>query len=258
MSRIEQLFQKKKNNILSIYFTAGFPELNSTLLLLKFLQQRGADMVEIGIPYSDPLADGPVIQQSSSKALQNGMTIETLFAQLNDFRKDASLADFPVILMGYLNPVLQYGFEKFCSDASSLGVDGLIIPDLPQHEFEREYGSIIRKYGLNFSFLVAPETGNERIKKLDELSSGFLYAVSSSSTTGSQKNLSDVESFLKRLNVLQLKKPVLAGFGIKDKQSFEAVCQYAHGGIIGTAFIKAIADSKNLNQAVDSFLKSLK
>ena len=258
MSRIEQLFQKKKNNILSIYFTAGFPELNSTLLLLKFLQQRGADMVEIGIPYSDPLADGPVIQQSSSKALQNGMTIETLFAQLNDFRKDASLADFPVILMGYLNPVLQYGFEKFCSDASSLGVDGLIIPDLPQHEFEREYVSIIRKYGLNFSFLVAPETGNERIKKLDELSSGFLYAVSSSSTTGSQKNLSDVESFLKRLNVLQLKKPVLAGFGIKDKQSFEAVCQYAHGGIIGTAFIKAIADSKNLNQAVDSFLKSLK
>src|SRR6186713_2031937 len=209
MKRIKNLFQKKTNNILNVYCTAGFPQLDSTIEVMKALQENGADIIELGMPYSDPIADGPVIQHSSSIALANGMTIKKLFEQLKDFRKTISV---PVVLMGYMNPILQYGFEKFCADAASAGVDGLILPDLPEHEFETEYGPIIKKHGLDFIFLVTPETSDERIRKLDELSSGFLYAVSSSSTTGSDKNMTQVDSYLQKLESLHLRNLILVGF----------------------------------------------
>jgi tryptophan synthase alpha chain len=255
MSIIKDLFHKKTNNVLNVYCTAGYPQLNSTIEVMKSLQENGADIIELGMPYSDPLADGPVIQQSSSVALANGMTIKKLFEQLKEFRKDISV---PVILMGYMNPVLQYGFEKFCSDAAGVGIDGLILPDLPEHEFETEYGTIIKKCDLDFIFLVTPETSEERIKKLDALSSGFLYAVSSSSTTGSDKNMTDVKSYLQKLQALKLQNPVLVGFGIRDKQTFDAACSHASGAIIGTAFIKALGETGNVTDITRKFLQSIR
>lgn len=254
MSRIADLFQRKNQRILNIYCTAGYPNLDSTLKVMKALQDNGADMIELGMPYSDPLADGPVIQASSTVALTNGMTIKKLFEQLKDFRMDIKL---PVILMGYMNPVLQYGFEKFCVDAAAVGIDGLILPDLPEYEFETEYGAIIKKYGLDFIFLVTPETSEERIKRLDSLSTGFLYAVSSSSTTGKDKNMADVGNYLQKLKNLKLRNLILVGFGIKDKATFEAACTYANGAIIGSAFVKAMEGAQNEELSVKQFLKSV-
>lgn len=254
MSRISELFARKKHRVLNVYCTAGFPQMDSTLKVMKSLQENGADLIELGMPYSDPLADGSVIQHSSSVAIANGMTIAKLFEQLNGFRKEVNL---PVILMGYMNPVLQYGFEKFCADASAAGIDGLILPDLPMYEFETEYGAIIKKYGLDFIFLVTPETSMERIEKLDNLSSGFLYAVSSSSTTGSNKNMADTEQYLQKLNGLQLKNPVLVGFGIKDKTTFDAACRHTNGAIIGSAFIKALETSPSVENSVKAFMDSI-
>ncbi|HVY73696.1 MAG TPA: tryptophan synthase subunit alpha [Puia sp.] len=257
MSRIQQLFQQKKQDILNVYCTAGFPALGSTLSVMQALQSAGADMIELGMPYSDPLADGPVIQASSTRALANGMTLETLFRQLKDFRQQVRL---PVLLMGYMNPVLQYGFERFCRDAVSVGVDGLILPDLPMFEYETEYGPIIQKHGLDFVFLVTPETSTERIRKLDALSTGFLYAVSSSSTTGKNKELSDQAEYFARLKSMKLKNPVLIGFGIRDKASFSKACSYANGAIIGTAFIKALEGAKpeEIETRTGNFLKELR
>lgn len=255
MNRIQELFQKKKNNILNVYCTAGYPTLDSTVPVMKALQDNGADMIELGMPYSDPLADGPVIQASSTKALANGMTIAKLFDQLRGFRHQIYV---PVILMGYMNPVMQYGFEKFCKDAADMPIDGLILPDLPEYEFENEYGPIIQRYGLDFSFLVTPETSEERIKKLDSLSTGFLYAVSSSSTTGKEKDMNAVNTYLQRLQKMKLKNPVLVGFGIKDKLTFDAACQYANGAIIGTAFIKAMENSTDTDRDVKRFLQTVR
>ena len=254
MSRIQELFAAKKNRILNVYCTAGFPELNSTLTVMKALQDSDADLIELGMPYSDPLADGPVIQASGSKALENGMTIQVLLEQLSGFRKNISV---PVILMGYMNPVLQYGFEKFCADAAAVGVDGLILPDLPEFEYETEFGSIIKKYGLDFVFLVTPETSEERIKKLDALSTGFLYAVSSSATTGKDKDFTEVEKYLQRLQSMNLKNPVLVGFGIKDQETFESACKYANGAIIGTAYIKMLEETKNIEVGTKAFLQNI-
>ena len=254
MSRIKQLFQRKQHNVLNVYVTAGYPKLDDTLSIMQALEANGADLIELGMPYSDPLADGPVIQQSSSIAIANGMTIETLFAQLKNLRNSVSV---PVILMGYMNPVLQYGFEKFCADAAAVGVDGLILPDLPEYEFETEYGAIIKQYGLDFIFLVTPETSEERIKKLDSLSSGFLYAVSSSSTTGGDKAFSPVQEYLQRLQSYQLRNPVLVGFGVKDKASFEAAAAYSNGAIIGSAFIKSLDGAADVTAATKAFLSSV-
>lgn len=254
MKRLEKLFKEKDSNVLNIYCTAGYPQLDSTLRVMKALQANGADIIELGIPYSDPLADGPVIQQSGQMALTNGMTIKKLFEQLKDIRKEISI---PVILMGYLNPVLQYGFEKFCIDASAIGIDGLILPDMPEYEFEKEYGAIMSKYNLDFIFLVTPETSEERVRKLDALSSGFLYAVSSSSTTGSDKNMDEVSNYLERLKSYRLKNPILAGFGIKDKTTFDAVCRYTNGGIIGSAYIKALEDVTDIELATEKFLQPI-
>ena len=254
MNRLTELFQTKKTKVLNVYCTAGYPHADSVLLVMKALQENGADIIELGMPYSDPLADGPVIQQSGSIALVNGMTIEKLFAQLQDFRKEIYV---PVILMGYMNPVLQYGFEKFCKHAAALPIDGLILPDLPEHEFETEYGPIIQRYGLDFIFLVTPETSEARIKKLDQLSTGFLYAVSSSSTTGSEKNMTDVNAYLKRLKSYGLKNPVLVGFGIKDKQTFEAACEHVNGAIIGSAYIKTLEHAQDISQSTKEFLQAV-
>lgn len=254
MSRIKALFERKKNKVLNVYCTAGFPQADSTIKVMKALQENGANIIELGMPYSDPLADGEVIQSSSSKALSNGMTITRLFEQLKAFHEEVSV---PLILMGYMNPVLQYGFEKFCKDAAVVGVDGLILPDLPEHEFEAEYGSMIKKYELDFIFLVTPETSNERIKKLDELSTGFLYAVSSSSTTGKDKDFDAVEKYLLRLKNMNLKNPILVGFGIKDRATFETACKYANGAIIGTAFIKAIENAHDVEAETKIFLESI-
>jgi tryptophan synthase alpha chain len=254
MSRLNNLFQQKNKRILNVYCTAGYPTLQSTINVMRSLQENGADLIELGMPYSDPLADGPVIQASSSKALQNGMTISTLFNQLKDFRKDITV---PVILMGYLNPLLQYGFEKFCAKAAEVGIDGIIIPDIPMYEFQQEYSAVIKKYGLDFIFLVTPETSEERIKKLDQLSSGFLYAVSSSSITGSDKDFSPVETYLHKLQSLKLKNPVLVGFGIKDKATFETACKYANGAIIGSAYIKALESDDNVEIATREFLNGI-
>ena len=260
MSRIEQLFKKKAQRVLNVYVTAGFPRLNDTLTVMNALAESGADMIELGMPYSDPLADGPVIQHSSTIALQNGMTIKKLFEQLKDFRKNPSfgrVAEVPVLLMGYMNPIMQYGFDRFCADASAVGIDGLTLPDLPEYEYETEYGAIIKKYGLDFVFLVTPETTEQRVKKLDQLSNGFLYAVSSSSTTGRDKNMEDVRTYLKKIKDLQLKNPVLVGFGIKDRQTFQTACANANGAIIGTAFIKALENAADINTATKTFLSSI-
>ena len=254
MSRIENLFVTKKSGILNVYCTAGFPQLNSTLEVMKALQDRGADLIELGMPYSDPLADGPVIQASSAKALQNGMTISKLFEQLKGFRKKIHI---PVILMGYLNPLLQYGFEKFCATAAENGIDGLIIPDIPVYEYENEYKEIVDKYNLDFIFLVTPETSEERIRRIDELSTGFLYAVSSSSITGSEKDFSAVENYLDRLKKMNLKNPFLVGFGIKNKSTFKSACKYANGAIIGSAYIETIKNTNNIAEATGSFLNEI-
>ena len=253
--KLQELFKQKNSKVLNVYCTAGYPQLNSTIEVIRALQENGADIIELGMPYSDPLADGPVIQQSSSIALANGMTIKKLFEQLKDLRKEISI---PVVLMGYMNPVLQYGFEKFCADAAKAGIDGLILPDLPEHEFETEYDAIIKKHGLDFIFLVTPETSEERLKKLDKLSTGFLYAVSSSSTTGADKNMTDVKGYLQKLKALGLKNPVLVGFGIKDRSTFEAACANANGAIIGTAYIKALAEPGNVADLTRKFLESIK
>ncbi len=254
MSRISKVFEQKQGSVLNVYCTAGFPELDSTMDVMEALQENGADLIELGMPYSDPLADGEVIQKSSARALDNGMNMKQLFAQLQNMK---SRIHVPVILMGYMNPVMQYGFEKFCADAAEAGVSGLILPDLPEYEFETEYGPIIKKYGLDFIFLVTPETTPERVKKLDALSTGFLYAVSSSSTTGSSKNMTDVSGFLQRLAEYKVKNPVLVGFGIKDSESFRSASKYSQGAIIGTAYIKAIDGADSIKEATKTFLSSV-
>lgn len=248
------MFSQKKQNVLNVYCTAGYPKLDSTLSIMQALQSNGADLIELGMPYSDPLADGPVIQASGAVALENGMTIAVLFQQLQQLRPTITV---PVILMGYMNPVLQYGFERFCKDAAAAGVDGLILPDLPEYEFETEYGAIIKENGLDFIFLVTPETSEERLRKLDSLSTGFLYAVSSSSTTGNEKDFNAVEQYLQRLQNMNLQNPVLVGFGIKDKATFTSASKYANGAIIGSAYIKALEGKADVEIATKEFLQTI-
>lgn len=254
MTRLSSLFASKQN-ILNIYCTAGYPQLNDTMVVMKALQDGGADIIELGMPYSDPLADGEVIQASSSIAITNGMSIPVLFNQLKTMRARIHV---PVILMGYLNPVLQYGFEKFCADASLVGIDGLIIPDMPAHEFENSYREICERYALDFIFLVTPATPESRVRYLDRLSSGFVYAVSASSTTGTSNDLETMKTYLERLHHYKLSNPVLVGFGISDKESYETVCGYAHGAVIGSAYIKAIEDSEDIVASTDAFLSGFK
>ena len=248
------MFVKKQHEVLNVYCTAGFPMLESTLSVMTALQTYGADLIELGMPYSDPIADGPVIQESSARSIENGMTIDRLFEQLKDMRLSITV---PVILMGYMNPVLQYGFEKFCMKAASVGIDGLILPDLPMHEYETEYGQTIRDNNLDLIFLVTPETKEDRLKQIDALSTGFLYAVSSSSTTGSNKDINDQQSYFKKLQSMHLKNPILVGFGIKDRDTFQAACKYTNGAIIGSAYIKAIEHSSDISVDTKIFLETI-
>ena len=254
MNRIDELFAKKKLDVLNVYCTAGYPHLNSTVEVLTALQVNGADLAEIGMPYSDPLADGPVIQESNMIALENGMSISILFEQLKHMRETIEL---PIILMGYMNPIMQYGLEKFCASAEAVGVDGIILPDLPMYEFETTYQQLFNQHNLRFIFLVTPETGEERIRKIDSLTSGFLYAVSSSSTTGNNKAISDQTNYFKKLQNMQLKNPILVGFGIKDKATFQSASAYSNGAIIGSAYIKALQNTINIQATTKEFLNSI-
>jgi tryptophan synthase alpha chain len=256
MNRIESLFQNKKKNIISTYFTAGYPDLNDTETIITELEKAGADLIEIGFPFSDPVADGPVIQQSSEQALKNGMTVKLLFEQLKNIRQKVNI---PLVLMGYINPVMQYGIENFCKDAAEIGIDAMILPDLPVEMYLKEYKSVFEQYNLHYIPLIPPQTSDERIKMIDEACSGFIYLVSSSSTTGTKTAQGSVlEEFATKINKLQLKNPQLIGFGIKDKESFENVCKYASGGIIGTAFIQTLAKEGNMVENIHEFIKSLK
>lgn len=254
MNAINQLFERKSGNILSVYFTAGFPELADTVPVIDALMRNGVDMIEVGMPYSDPVADGPVIEAAGARALANGMSIGKLFEQLREMKPERNV---PLILMGYLNPVMQYGYEKFCKDAAACGISGLIIPDLPVSEYQTELRSLMEKYGLRFIFLVTPETGEERIRAIDDLSEGFIYAVSSSSVTGRDTDSGRKEEYFRRLKSYKLRNPVLAGFGVKDKATFMQACHYTRGAITGTAFIKSIESGGNFDEAVKRFVTSL-
>ena len=254
MNRIDQLFQKKKENVLSIYFTAGHPELNNTVEIIKALEKSGADMIEIGMPFSDPMADGPVIQQSSLKALNNGMTLKLLFEQLKNIRKEVKI---PLLLMGYLNPVFRFGIEAFCVKCKEVGIDGLILPDLPIDEYEQTYKPIFETNGLSNIFLVTPQTSDERVKRINKLATGFIYMVSSYSTTGSGKGLEQSQTYFERMNTLKLNVPKMIGFGIKDKTTFINACKYANGAIIGTSFVSAMEGNGNIENKVQNFIKNI-
>lgn len=256
MDRIKRLFDSKKNEkILSVYFTAGFPQKDSTVDVIKALSDGGVDMIEIGIPFSDPMADGPVIQQSSQKALDNGMTQNLLFEQLKDIRK---LTDIPLILMGYINTAMQFGFENLCKKAVEVGIDGFIIPDIPLEEYISQYKPIVEKYGLKFILLITPETPEERIRKIDSVSSGFVYMVSSASTTGAQNSFSeDKQHYFKKIADMDLKNPTLVGFGVSNKATFDAACEHSRGAIIGSAFIRALEEQPTVQEAVKSLISKL-
>lgn len=255
MNRIDQLFQEKKDRILNLYFTAGFPTRDDTLSILRSLQRHGADMAEVGMPFSDSLADGPVIQQSNGTALSNGMSIALLFEQLKDMRKEIQM---PVILMGSLNPVMQFGMESFLRACSETGIDGVILPDLPLQEYESHYAAAFDKYGIYPVFLVTPETSDDRLRKIDSLSRGFIYAVSSSSTTGKAKNFDAQKTYFERLQEMQLKNPVLVGFGIRDKATFDAACADARGAVIGTAYIQLLAaHQEQIDEATGAFIQQI-
>lgn len=258
MNRIIGLFQEKKKDILSIYFTAGYPKLDDTRTILGALQEAGTDLVEIGMPYSDPVADGETIQASNQKALDNGMTVATLFEQLQNFRKEG--ITLPVILMGYFNPVYQYGVEAFCEKCRELGVDGLILPDLPLEEYLGGYREIFEKYGLLNIFLITPQTSDERIRQIDTVSAGFIYMVSSASVTGATSGVSaNMEAYFERVNNLGLKNPRLVGFGIKDRESFERSAKHASGAIIGSQFVRVLEASENeLDKGIREFLGELR
>ncbi len=252
MNRIDQLFEKKKNNILSVFYTAGYPNLNDTIQIARSLEQAGADMIELGIPFSDPIADGPIIQQSNVKAISNGMNLTVLLQQVGELRKKVSV---PVVLMGYLNPVLQYGVEKFMRDAVEAGADGIILPDMPVEEYVERYRDIAMQADLRVIFLVAPTTSDDRIRLIDGISSGFLYAVSLSGVTGVRQGFSDSQrQFLQRLQKLQLKNPVLAGFGISDAESFSNVCRYVNGAIVGSAFVEWLGRGGGVSENVSEFI----
>ncbi len=256
MNRIEILFKEKQKNILSIYFTAGYPKLNDTVLIIRALQQAGADMIEIGMPFSDPLADGPIIQHSSHIALQNGMSMKILFDQLANIRTEIKI---PLLLMGYLNPVLHFGVEKFCSTCKDVGIDGIILPDLPLLEYQKDYKSIVEKNGLVNIFLITPQTSEDRIRQIDDASKGFIYMVSTSSTTGAKKDfMAQQENYFKRISSLNLKHPLLTGFGISDHSSFLSANKYSSGGIIGSAFIQDIQQTDELQTAVTEFVRKIK
>jgi len=256
MNRLQKLFASGKKNLLSIYYTAGYPELNSTVDIAEALENAGVDFLEIGFPYSDPMADGPIIQQSSQVSLDNGMSISVLFDQLDNLRKRVTI---PVILMGYANPMIQYGVERFCKKAAEVGVDGIIVPDLPMHEYEQLYSKYFKDNHLSNIILVTPQTSAERIRKIDELSDCFIYLLSSSTITGKNLQMSDaVDTYFKRIEDMQLKNPTIVGFGIADKISYSKACQYNTGAIVGSAFVKYLGANKDFLSGIPDFIRQFK
>lgn len=256
MNKIPQLFEQKKSNILSVYFTAGFPCVGDTAGIITALQNHGVDMAEVGIPFSDPMADGTVIQHSSTVALRNGMTLQTLFAQLNEIKDSVRI---PLIMMGYLNPIMQYGFERFCRDCTAVGVSGMIIPDLPFRDYLADYKPTADRYDLRVIMLITPETSDERIRLIDEHTSGFIYMVSSASTTGAQRSFDDrKQQYFARIKAMQLKNSCLIGFGISNRQTLQSAYANASGAIIGSKFISLLDEKREANAAVVALLEQLK
>ena len=256
MNRINKLFENRKKKILSVYFTAGYPELNNTAEIIRELDKSGVDMIEIGMPFSDPVADGPVIQRSSEQALRNGMTLNLLFDQMSALRE---LTDIPVILMGYINPVFRFGVEKFLMKCRETGIDGTIIPDLPVEEFKESYEPLFIKNNILNIFLVSPQTPVDRIHYLDRISKGFLYIVSTTSTTGGTNSFDQAQlNYFRKTNDLKLKTPRLIGFGISDKTTYNQACEYSDGVIIGSAFIKSLDEKGLLTERINRFVKKIR
>lgn len=252
-NRIQSLFSRKSKNLLSVYFTAGYSQLDDTIPILKAMESQGVDMVEIGIPFSDPMADGPVIQASSTSALKNGMSLRVLFKQLTDVRKDISM---PLLLMGYLNPIMQFGFEEFCRSCQSVGVDGMIIPDLPFHDYLQDYKPVADRFGLKMIMLITPETSEERIRWIDAHTEGFIYMVSSASTTGAQEHFGQSRQlYFERIQNMGLRNLCLIGFGISNRDTLETAQKYSAGAIVGSKFISLLAESSSPEVAVTKLLQ---
>src|SRR3569833_3110665 len=255
MNRLNKLFASGKDRLLSIYFTAGYPALNTTVAIAEALEKAGVDFLEIGFPYSDPVADGPTIQNSSQNALDNGMTLNRLYEELKDIRKSVNI---PILLMGYVNPVVRNGVERFCKKAAQVGVDGIIVPDLPMYEYEQLYSKYFTENNLSNIFLVTPQTSEERIRKIDGLSSSFIYLLSSSSITGKNLQVSDaIEDYYKRVKDMQLSNPAVIGFGISNNETFTKACEYARGAIVGSAFVKFLG-TENYLEKIPEFIRSIR
>jgi tryptophan synthase alpha chain len=256
MNRIDKLFREKTGNILSVYFTAGYPDLDSTMEIIKALESAGADIIEIGMPFSDPMADGPVIQHSNEKALKNGMSLKFLFSQLSHIRDEVKI---PLLLMGYLNPVIQFGVENFCIHCKRIGIDGVIIPDLPPQIYIKEYFPVFNKNNLYNILLITPQSTDDRISAIDNISCGFIYMVSSSSVTGTKGDFSEDQiSYFRRIQNMNLKNPCLIGFGISDRETFINAGKYARGAIIGSAFIKVLGIDNNVTENINQFIRNIK
>lgn len=262
MNRINKLFATKNEKIFSIYFCAGHPTLEGTANTIRTLEEKGVDLIEVGIPFSDPMADGPVIQDAATKALKNGMSLKKLFSQLEEIRKDSEEAkgvEIPLILMGYLNPIMQFGFEKFCQRCVEVGIDGVIIPDLPFKDYLEEYKPIADKHDIRIIMLITPETSDERIRFIDENTDGFIYMVSSAAITGAQKEFNDAkQAYFSRINSMNLKHPRMIGFGISNKQTLEAAQANASGAIIGSKFVSLYEETGDADKAMELLLDALK
>ena len=242
MNRINELFSQKQHNVLSIYFCAGFPTLDSTATIIRTLQDKGIDMIEVGIPFSDPMADGPVIQHAATQALRNSMTLRKLFDQLQDIRRQG--VTIPLVLMGYLNPILQYGFEAFCQRCQECGIDGVIIPDLPFKDYMEEYRAVSQRYDIKVTMLITPETSEERIRLIDQYADGFIYMVSSAAITGAQHDFNEQkQAYFRRIEGMHLQHPRMIGFGISNRQTFEAAAAHAAGCIIGSKFVTLLEEA---------------
>jgi tryptophan synthase alpha chain len=256
MNRINKLFAEKTTQVLSVYFTAGYPSRDDTPAIIEELANSGVDMIEIGMPFSDPMADGPVIQESNQQALENGMNLNLLFQQLNNIREKVSI---PLVLMGYMNPVLQYGMEAFCEKCHETGIDGVILPDMPVNEYAAHHKTLFNKYDLHSIFLVTPQTSEDRIKKIAEEGSGFLYVVSSSTTTGAKNSFGEShEAYFKKISGMNLGLPFLVGFGISNHATFAKVCEYANGAIIGSAFIRALTATNDIRNNIQEFVHKIR
>ncbi len=255
-SRIEKLFNTKNSNILSVYYPAGYPKIDDTMAVLSQLEKKGVDMVELGIPFSDPMADGAVIQAASTKALENGISLRKIFEQISAMRQTITI---PVVLMGYLNPIEQFGFENFCKECQKCGVDGVIIPDLPYKEYIDAFKAVANQYKIDVIMFITPETSLERVKLIDENSSGFIYMVSSAATTGAQKSFAGAqEKYFEKINSMQLKNPRVIGFGVSNRETFNSACKNSSGAIIGSHFVKLLGQESAIETAVDKLLESIK